>query len=58
MQEFRRTAKNTLRVETGAEQARLWLSPDVIDLGGKALDHRQWAEPHVRLDSRRSHAAR
>jgi pimeloyl-ACP methyl ester carboxylesterase len=35
MQEFRRTATNTLRIDTGAERARLWLSPDVIDLGGK-----------------------
>jgi predicted esterase len=32
MQEFRRTAANTLRVDTGAETARLWLSPDVIQL--------------------------
>ena len=35
LQEFRRTASNTLRVETGAESATLWLMPDVIELGGK-----------------------
>jgi predicted esterase len=31
-QEFRRTESGSLRIETGAEKARLWLSPDVVDL--------------------------
>jgi acetyl esterase/lipase len=35
IQEFRRTETNTLRIDTGAENARLWLSPELIDLEGR-----------------------
>ncbi len=35
VQEFRKTAVDTLWIETGAEQAWLWLSPDVIALDGR-----------------------